>query len=136
MNYESFELRKVYSSLKIKDFSLLIKLGVNLEERMVPQEILVSIEIRFKTPPKGTKTDQIDNTICYSDVCSIIENYLITREYNLIEKLGGDLFQLLREIIGRDNQIWIQVHKINPPIKGLRGGAIFCLGDFEKETYP
>lgn len=127
------ESRKLFSSLRIKDLSLLVNLGVTSEERSQRQEVLVSVEIRFSSPPTGIKSDTLNQTICYSDISDKIRGYCLGREFQLIEKLGGDIYQLLRETTRNEDLIFIQVHKVAPPVEGLRGGTIFGLGDFEKE---
>lgn len=127
------EKRKFYSSLRLKDLSLSVNLGVTPQERSQLQEILVSVEIRFASPPTGVKSDNLSHTICYSEVSDKIRNYCVGREFQLIEKLGGDIYQLLREITAKEDLVFIQVHKVAPPVEGLRGGAVFGFGDFEKE---
>lgn len=130
------ERRKFYSSLRIKDLSILVKLGVTPTERKQLQEIRVSVEVRFGSPPVGVQSDSLTQTLCYSEVADRIRNYCAGREFQLIEKLGGDIYQLVRGLLEPEDLAFIQVHKVAPPVEGLRGGAVFGFGDFEKEIHP
>lgn len=133
---QELERRKFYSCLKIKDLSLLVKLGVTPIERKQLQEIRVSVEIRFGSPPAGIQSDTLVQTLCYSAVSEKIRNYCTSHEFHLIEKLSGDIYQMVRGFLQPEDLAFIQVHKVAPPVEGLRGGAVFGFGDFEKEIQP
>jgi dihydroneopterin aldolase/2-amino-4-hydroxy-6-hydroxymethyldihydropteridine diphosphokinase len=118
------------NALRIEDFSVQVHLGCGKEERLVSQEVRVSLEIRFPELLKAAKTDELTDTICYADLCEAIRKIAGLQEYKLIEKLGLDCFQAVRELAGPGNQIALEIHKVRPPVQDLQGGSIYRLGDF------
>jgi dihydroneopterin aldolase len=119
------------STLRINELRFQVRLGCTSDERATPQEVRVSVEFKFETIPLAASSDSIDDTICYAKVSRILKEHLETREFNMIERIGGESFILLREFTKQyQTQIGIQIHKVHPPIPDLINGAHFLCGDF------
>lgn len=119
----------VFSELRFEKLRLLVRLGWGDEERRVPQPIDLSITIKFETPPAACETDHLDDTICYAKLSEAAREYCAERSFNLIERLGAQLFKVLREQLPSQAYLRVEVTKVSPPIAGLHGGATFTYGD-------
>ncbi len=119
-----------YHSLRISEFSLQVRLGCSQEERARAQEVRVSVEFRFVSPPQGINSDRLEDTICYARVCQSIRNLTDGREFALLEKLASDLMSILQEFSKGIALVALTVHKVLPPVEGLRGGTVYRIGDF------
>jgi FolB domain-containing protein len=122
-------LRQSLHSLKIRDFTLPVRLGVSPEERANPQEVRVSVEIHFFAPPLATSTDQLNDTVSYARICEAIRKHVEAHEFKLIEKLANDLFEISRSVVGTAAEVSLVLHKIKPPVEGLLGGAEYRIGN-------
>jgi dihydroneopterin aldolase len=118
------------SSLKLEELTLAVRLGCSQAERSKAQEVRVSVEIRFLKCPKGALTDSLDDTICYATISESIKRHCESREFSLVERMGYDIYGLVREIVGSTDDLGISVHKMHPPVENLSGGVIFRCGDF------
>ncbi len=120
-----------FSVLRIGDLTLNVKLGCTAEERAVPQEVRLSVEIRFPLLPSGSFSDSLDETVCYAQVSRVLKEHCETREFKLIERIGVEGYSLLKELTKHQNlEISLQVHKVRPPVQDLQGGSHFICGDF------
>ncbi len=125
-----FDGRLSFHAIRLRELVLRVHLGCTHEERAKPQEVRISVELRFETAPQGTITDALEDTICYGKISDEIRKCCETREYQLIEKMGYDAYGTVRELTGEEVAIGISVHKVRPPIENLLGGAYFRCGDF------
>jgi 7,8-dihydroneopterin aldolase/epimerase/oxygenase len=73
------------------------RLGVPAEERRLPQEILVTIELRMDLSAAG-KSDSIADTLDYAEVRAVLAEVAVRREYLLVESLAETMAQ---EILAR-----------------------------------
>ena len=121
----------LYHSLFLQNLSLSIHLGCSAEERKETQEVRVSIEFRFLKIPGGSTTDDLNGTICYAKVSQAMVEHCQDRHFNLVEKLGFDLYQVVKQQINGQAQISLKAHKVAPPVAGLVGGVIYCVSDFQ-----
>ena len=116
------------SFFSIEDYSCYVHLGCSPEERKYKQEVLFSVNIKFTSPPKGEVTDQLNDTICYANICSLIDELTSTKHFQLVESLCLTLLSNLKKIIP-DDFITVQCHKVKPPIPHLNGGVKYvCSG--------
>ncbi len=122
--------RCFFQALKIDQLSLAVHLGCTAEERATPQEVRVSVELRFHEAPKGTLTDALADTICYARVSQAITTHCESREFNLVERMAFEVYGLVREISGPSVDVVIALHKVRPPVANLQGGTWFRCGDF------
>ena len=113
------------NSLKIINFTIYPKLGCSSQERETPQEVRVSIDLHFQFQLQACKSDLLEDTLCYTKLCEITKNVGAKKEYFTIEHLSHSIKENLLPLIPRKTKICLHIHKVNPPIPGLRGGVIF-----------
>jgi dihydroneopterin aldolase len=118
------------SSLSINRLRLLVSLGCSVEERKVLQYVSFDVQIRFSTLPSGCVTDSLEQTVCYAKLCQKIKDVCDLQEYQLIEKLGWDVYQAVREFLPQDTFLWLRATKEHPPVAHLEGGSAFSIGDW------
>jgi dihydroneopterin aldolase len=70
------------------------KLGVPAWERMVPQTIILDIEIGYDLS-KSCQSDAIEDTIDYGQVVSRIRETLAAHSFQLVEALAEHVCQLI-----------------------------------------
>jgi dihydroneopterin aldolase len=122
--------RPSFQALEVRDLRYAVCLGVSEEERSCRQNICVTIRFRFSSSPTGLVSDEIRDTICYAELNSALERHLAKIEFKLIERLGGEIYLIARELSRGLAEVTVSVHKLQPPVKNLLGGAIYTCGDF------
>ena len=80
----------------IRDLTLECIIGVNPEERVQKQPILIDIVLYTDLSKAGT-SDSIDDTISYSDLEKRIANHVEQSSYQLIEKLAEETARICLE---------------------------------------
>jgi dihydroneopterin aldolase len=102
------------SELKVKT-----KLGVPEWERMVPQTIILDIEIGYDLS-KSCKSDAIADTIDYGAVVSRIHETLKEHSFQLVEALAEHVCQLIfKEFKAESVKIKVAKPAILPSLKAL-----------------
>jgi len=102
------------SELKVKT-----KLGVPEWERMVPQTIILDIEIGYDLS-KACKSDAIADTIDYGAVVARIRETLTEHCFQLVEALAEHICQLiLKEFKALNVKIKVAKPAILPGLKAL-----------------
>lgn len=121
-----------FHSLRLEDLSLHVHLGCTPEERAFRQEVRVTIEIRFHEKPSAVDNDQLADTVCYAEISESVQATCETHEYQLIERMAGEIYEIARKIIGPESRaaLAVTVHKVRPPVPSLRGGSFYRVGDF------
>ncbi len=95
------------------------KLGVPEWERMVPQTIILDIEIGYDLS-KSCKSDNIADTIDYGTVVSRIRETLTENSFQLVEALAEHVCQLiLKEFKAESVKIKVAKPAILPGLKAL-----------------
>lgn len=122
--------RPAFHSLEVLDLRYWLNLGCTAEERSRQQEVGVSVEFRFHAAPRGVESDHLSGTLCFDVLNSAIERHLAGKEYNLIEKMAGEIYAIAWELARGEAQVLVRVHKLKPPVKNLVGGAVYSCGDF------
>lgn len=118
------------SSLKIDALVVAVHLGCTAQEREVPQEVRIHVELRFDELPRAASTDELRDSVCYAEISTAIRSYCESREFQMIEKLGFDVYRIVKEIAG-SNAVAVGIHKVRPPVESLAGGTFFRCGDFD-----
>jgi FolB domain-containing protein len=112
-------------NLDLNDLRYMLKIGCSKEERSLPQEISISINIEFSSPPLGCEDDNIKNTICYDNLSKEIENFIKLKEYQLIENLCYELHKYLKDKL--KSKITVSILKKPALMINLIGGAKFTI---------
>lgn len=109
-------------TLSICDYSLLVHLGCTEEERRIPQEVRISVDIDFPETPRAEASDLLSDTICYAEICKCLEEFAKNREFQLVENLAGQCLNLIQQKFTIES-IRLHVHKVAPPVPGILGGV-------------
>jgi len=118
-------------ALRIDDLSLQVQLGCTAEERAVPQEVRLSVEMKFAQIPQASFSDSLIETVCYAQISHVLKEHCETRSFQLIERIGAECFSLLKELTRKQSvEICLHVHKVRPPVQNLIGGSHFVCGDY------
>ncbi|HAF01313.1 MAG TPA: dihydroneopterin aldolase [Methylophilaceae bacterium] len=95
------------------------KLGVPEWERMVPQSIILDIEIGYDLS-KACNSDAIEDTIDYGQVVSRIRETLTEHSFQLVEALAEHVCQLiLSEFKAKSVKVKVAKPNILPGLKAL-----------------
>ena len=89
-----------------------VKLGVPEWERMLPQTILLDIEIAMPHS-QSCKTDDIQDTIDYGQVVVQVRKSLAAQSFHLVEALAEHVCEL---ILSNFNTTWVKVKVAKPGI--------------------
>ncbi|MFM9834888.1 MAG: dihydroneopterin aldolase [Methylophilaceae bacterium] len=103
----------------ISELKVQTKLGVPEWERMVPQMIILDIEIGYDLS-KACKSDAIADTIDYGAVVGRIRETLTEHSFQLVEALGEHVCQLiLKEFKALSVKLKVAKPNILPGLKAL-----------------
>ena len=103
----------------ISELKVQTKLGVPEWERMVPQTIILDIEIGYDLNAAG-KSDVIADTIDYGAVVRRIRETLTEHSFQLVEALAEHICQLiLKEFGALSVKVKVAKPAILPGLKGL-----------------
>ncbi|MBN2543497.1 dihydroneopterin aldolase [bacterium] len=90
--------------------------GVSAAEKEIGKHFDVNVEIWADTS-KPASTDRLEDTINYEEVYNIIEHFVTTNKFHLVETLTEKLADLLMEKFGVKG-LKLQVKKNTPPFPG------------------
>ncbi len=113
--------------LSIFDLRLWVHLGYSEEEKLHPQMISLDIDLFFNSCPKGSKTDNLVDTICYHELIKLVTSHCQNKNFNLIEHLTQSIYNKISDFLMPQKHIIdsvkIEIHKISPPVLNLHGGV-------------
>lgn len=118
-------MRHKLRRLSISDYSLHVHLGCTAEERTIAQEVLVSVDIDFFERLPAERTDLLEHTICYAEICQAFRQYVQGKEFQLIEKMAADFIDVLKAFCQK-TEISLKLHKVTPPVENLKSGVTYC----------
>jgi len=97
-----------------------VHVGITEEERAVPQQISVDLEL---TGAINTLLDSLDETLDYDMICRKLIAVCQGTPVCLIETLAEKIVQM---VLGdhRVNSVWVRVKKDHPPLQEIRGGFV------------
>lgn len=117
-------MTKHASSLSISGLELNIYLGWPDNERSAQQVVHLDIDIQYPEPPKACLTDNLVDTICYSELLSEIRHHLQNKKFHLIEHLSYEIFTFIQTKLPNHSRLQIHITK-KPKIAGLTGHVRF-----------
>ena len=104
------------STIHIKGMEFYAYHGVLEEERKLGQKFIVDIDI---APAKWIAgTDNINDTISYAEVYTVVKECVEQEKFQLLESLAETISSRVLEKF-HCNKIRIEVHKPNAPIPGI-----------------
>lgn len=114
--------------LSVNDYSFFCSLGCLPDERAQLQEVRASIKIEFSRLPQVCDSDELVDTICYSDLCNAIKKVAEAKSFKTIEHLSHEIHLRIRQIIAKEHRWLLVLQKVKPPIDGLKNGVSFQIG--------
>lgn len=118
-----------YTTLNINKLRIMVKLGVSVEERAIPQPIEIDITFLYPELPNECKDDNSSSYICYDEISKNIIEYAEKNEFKLLEYLGYQIFLLLRNYIPENIGVITKVKKCNPPVDAIKDGCTVVHSD-------
>ena len=90
--------------------------GVNQEEKIQGQKFVVDLEINCSLLLPG-QTDDLNDTVNYSEVYKLIKSIVEGPSQNLIESVAENIAHRILSETSAD-EVTVKVAKLQPPIKG------------------
>jgi dihydroneopterin aldolase len=81
--------------IRVADLEVFSRIGVPDEERLEPQRLLVSLEMRVESISEAAKSDDLLLTVNYYQVAQRVKTLAATGERKLIETLAEELATVL-----------------------------------------
>ena len=91
------------------------KHGVLPIEKMEAQEFVVDVTLKTELAT-AAKSDSLADTVDYSEVAKLVHQVITGSSVNLIEKLAGDIGNLILNKFPKVDSVEITVHKPKAPI--------------------
>ena len=91
------------------------KHGVLPLEKMEAQEFVVDVTLKTELAI-APKSDSLADTVDYSEVAKLVHQVITGPSVNLIEKLAGDIGNLILNKFPKVDSVEITVHKPKAPI--------------------
>ena len=98
------------TKILLREMKYLLKIGVKEEERKQHQEVSFDLDIDVAAEQESV-TQDIRQTVNYSDVQREIEIFLQNKEYVLLEALANDVANLLLQKFSRIQRIQLTCWK-------------------------
>ena len=92
--------------------------GTNEDEKKYPQKFITTVKLYLDLKQSGT-SDQLSDTINYSEVYKILKEIFEQHSFDLIECLAQTSATILLERYPKLNRVKICVKKPEAPIKGV-----------------
>ena len=112
----------------LRALELNVFLGWLDTERENRQAVSLDIHLQFSQPPLACASDNLSDTVCYDSLITEIKNHLGTRHFRLLEHLGCEIYQVIKQNLAASTSVNICITK-KPAITDLNGGAAFYYGD-------
>ena len=107
----------------IKDLSIPVHLGMTAEEQKKLQEIRWTIHFKTLLPPDHKPV------VCYQEVSDKIKFYSQRKKFSSMEELVLLCYNKLKSDFPKIKTLFLSLHKVSPPLKGLSGGIFLKYGD-------
>lgn len=118
--------------IHIKDIKVFGFIGVYEEEKTVGQEFLISVSFSL-SEGLDLSTDNLDNTVDYSDMCDRISSYFTDKRCDLMETAAEELSCILLNTYDMMTELTLEIHKPNAEINVEFGDVyVSCTKKWEK----
>jgi len=102
--------RLMLDRIHIRDLLVNAIIGINPDERVTKQDVLVNATLYFDTRAAGASDDMAES-INYSTITKALKSHIETSEPGLVEKLVADLARVCFETDGRIEEVRITAEK-------------------------
>ena len=103
--------------ISIRNYDVFAYHGVLDEEQRDGQTFYVSVDIEFDCRAAGI-SDDLNKTVNYAEVASLIEREMTAKSYNLIEACAERLAGEILRVFPVPSAVTVEIHKPNAPIDG------------------
>lgn len=107
-------MAKTAYQLHLDTLEVQVHLGVPPAEMAILQTISIELKITFTKPPAACISDNIQDTVCYDDLCQKIIQFCQSRSFHLLEHLGHNLYHHLLADIKKYGNLWLKISKTSP----------------------
>jgi len=90
--------------------------GVMEQERIIGNSYRIDLKL-FLDLSKAIKSDNIEDTVNYADIFSLIKEEMAIPSH-LLEHVAGRIIRKIKQAYPNISKIRIRLAKINPPIQG------------------
>lgn len=111
------------SILCVKGLELFLHIGVPEEERAGIQRLVVNLDVSYANSPSGCLTDEIEDTVCYDELCTKLKSAIEAREFKLIEYLAAEILAFVKPFFP-NSTVAVEILKW-PAIKDFTGSVSF-----------
>jgi dihydroneopterin aldolase len=88
--------------------------GVGREEKLLGQRLLYDVRLTVEDC-RAAQTDEVSDTIDYTEVLDLIEKVATAKSYSLLERLVQATAEAILHKFPVD-EVWVQVTKPRPPV--------------------
>jgi FolB domain-containing protein len=96
--------------IHIRDLLVHAIIGINPDERVTPQDVLVNATLFVDTRAAGV-SDAMGDSVNYSTITKAMKAHIETAEPGLVERLVADLARICFETDGRVEEVEITAEK-------------------------
>jgi dihydroneopterin aldolase/D-erythro-7,8-dihydroneopterin triphosphate epimerase len=96
--------------IHIRDLLVHAIIGINPDERVTPQDVLVNVTLFVDTRAAGV-SDDMNDSVNYSTITKAMKAHIETAEPGLVERLVADLARICFETNGRIEEVEITAEK-------------------------
>jgi len=89
--------------------------GVPTEERVLGQRLLYDVRLTMEDC-RGAHTDEVTDTVDYTEVIDVITEVATVDTYSLLERLAQVSAETILRKFPQLDEVWVQVAKPHPPV--------------------
>lgn len=89
--------------------------GVPPEERVLGQRLLYDVRLTIEDC-RAAETDQVEDTVDYTEVIDLITEVATEKSYSLLERLAQITAETILRRFDLLDEVWVQVTKPHPPV--------------------
>jgi dihydroneopterin aldolase len=117
----------VIRQLDIADYEMYVIIGDHASERYEKRKIVIDVSFRFTKDNSACKSDNISETVCYSDLVDFMEKKLQNTEFRLVERAAQFLYDEISAYLNDVSILkYIKVTKVAPPVKNVKNVSFIC----------
>jgi dihydroneopterin aldolase len=113
--------------LNIIDYKTYFTLGNEDSEKFVKRRVIINISLRFLEKNNACISDNVDETVCYSQLLNFIDEKLENAKFNLLERAAQFLYEIISEYLNDASVLRrVEIIKSYPPVKNLQSASFIC----------
>lgn len=96
--------------------------GVHPEERVLGQRLLYDVRLTIEDC-RATTSDQVEDTVDYTEVIDLITEVATENSYSLLERLAQITAEMILRRFDLLDEVWVQITKPHPPVACALAGV-------------